>query len=50
MISSDKGAVQAKHLRVIEDENWPAKATTTWKEFRKELESQRATNQSMGSE
>lgn len=30
----------AKRLRVIEGQNWPTSATITWKEFRKELESQ----------
>lgn len=30
----------AKHVRVIEGQNWPASATITWKEFQKELERQ----------
>lgn len=30
----------AKRLRVIEGQNWPTSATITWKEFRRELESQ----------
>lgn len=33
----------AKHIRVIEDQNWPKSSTITWKEFQKELESQRKT-------
>jgi hypothetical protein len=30
----------ANHIRIIKNQNWPPSQTTTWKEYRKELESQ----------
>lgn len=41
----NKREKSANHIRIIEDENWPSSATTTWKKYQKELESRYVTTQ-----